>query len=65
MLDSILILIILSLFLGTGVWLFFIYTVKRGDFEDPEGPKYRMLDEDDPPPKPPEKPNSSQGPSDS
>lgn len=65
MLDSILILIILSLFLGTGVWLFFIYTVKRGDFEDPEGPKYRMLDEDDPPPEPPEKPNSSQGPSDS
>lgn len=47
MLDSILMLIILSLFLGTGVWLFFIWAVKKGEFDDIEGPKYRMLDDDD------------------
>jgi cbb3-type cytochrome oxidase maturation protein len=46
MLDSILMLIILSLFLGTGVWLFFIWAVKKGEFDDVEGPKYRMLDDD-------------------
>lgn len=47
MLKSIIILIILSLFIGTGAWLFFIWTVKRGDFDDVEGPKYRMLDDED------------------
>jgi cbb3-type cytochrome oxidase maturation protein len=46
MLDSILLLIILSLCLGTGVWLFFIWAVKKGEFDDVEGPKYRMLDDD-------------------
>ena len=52
MIQSILILIILSLCIGTGAWLFFLWAVKRGDFEDIEGPKFRMLDEDDemPPP---------------
>ena len=43
MFDSILMLIILSLFL---VWLFFIWAVKKGEFDDVEGPKYRMLDDD-------------------
>lgn len=52
MLKSIVILIILSLCIGTGAWLFFIWTVKRGDFDDVEGPKYRMLDDDEPPPVP-------------
>ena len=47
MFKSILILIILSLFLGTGAWLFFIWSVKKGDFDDIERPKYRMLDDDD------------------
>lgn len=47
MLKSVLILIILSLCVGTGAWLFFVWTVKRGDFDDVEGPKYRMLDDDD------------------
>jgi cbb3-type cytochrome oxidase maturation protein len=49
MLDSLLLLIVLSLFLGTGVWLIFIWAVKKGEFDDIEGPKYRMLDDDDPP----------------
>jgi cbb3-type cytochrome oxidase maturation protein len=42
-------LILLSLALGVGAWLFFLWSVKSGQYEDPEGPKYRMLDEDEPP----------------
>lgn len=51
MLTSTIILITLSLFLGTGVWLFFIWAVKKGEFDDLEGPKHRMLEDDpeDPP----------------
>ncbi|NIQ08995.1 MAG: cbb3-type cytochrome oxidase assembly protein CcoS [Gammaproteobacteria bacterium] len=45
---------ILSLCIGTGAWLFFIWTVKRGDFDDVEGPKYRMLDDEDDETRPPE-----------
>jgi cbb3-type cytochrome oxidase maturation protein len=48
MTQSIVILIVLSLCVGTGAWLFFVWTVKRGDFDDVEGPKYRMLDDDEP-----------------
>jgi len=47
MLKSLLILIILSLFVGTGVWLCFVWAVKKGEFDDIEGPKHRMLEEDD------------------
>lgn len=47
MLKSILILIFLTFCIGTGVWLFFIYAVKKGEFDDVEGAKYRMLDDDD------------------
>ncbi|MDH3999502.1 MAG: cbb3-type cytochrome oxidase assembly protein CcoS [Desulfuromonadales bacterium] len=47
MLKSVIILILLSFCIGTAAWLFFIWTVKRGDFDDVEGPKYRMLDDDD------------------
>lgn len=45
MTQSIIILILLSFCIGTGAWLFFIWAVKRGDFDDVEGPKYRMLDD--------------------
>ena len=48
MLSSLVILIILSLFLGTGVWLVFLWAVRKGEFDDLEGPKYRMLDDDAP-----------------
>jgi cbb3-type cytochrome oxidase maturation protein len=48
MLSSTIILIILSLFIGTGVWLVFIWAVKKGEFDDIEGAKYRMLDDDPP-----------------
>ncbi len=47
MLQSIVILILLSLCVGAGAWLFFIWAVKRGDFDDVEGPKYHMLDDED------------------
>lgn len=47
MLSSLIMLIVLSLFLATGVWLFFLWAVRKGEFDDPEGPKYRMLDDDE------------------
>lgn len=40
-------LIVLSLALGLAAWLFFMWTVKSGQYDDPEGPKYRMLDDDE------------------
>ncbi len=40
-------LIVLSLALGVVAWLFFVWTVRSGQYDDPEGPKYRMLDDDD------------------
>lgn len=47
MMTTILLLIFLSFCIGTGVWLFFMYAVKKGEFDDIEGAKYRMLDDDD------------------
>lgn len=44
---STLALIFLSLCVGAGVWLVFLWAVRRGEFDDPEGPKYRMLDDED------------------
>lgn len=43
---TIFVLIFLSFCIGTGVWLLFIFSVKRGAFDDIEGAKYRMLDDD-------------------
>jgi cbb3-type cytochrome oxidase maturation protein len=40
-------LIALSLVLGVAAWLFFLWTVRSGQYDDPEGPKYRMLDDDE------------------
>ncbi len=44
---SILLLIFLSFCIGTGVWFFFIHAVKKGEFDDIEAAKYRMLDDDE------------------
>lgn len=46
MLKSTIILIILSSCVGIGAWLFFIWAVNKGAFDDVEGPKYRMLADD-------------------
>jgi len=53
--QSTLTLILLSLFLGAGAWLIFLWAAKRGEFDDLEGPKHRMLEEDDHPLPPPPK----------
>ncbi len=44
---SLFILIILSLIIGIGAFLLFLYASKKEQFDDIEGPKYRMLDDDD------------------
>jgi cbb3-type cytochrome oxidase maturation protein len=46
MFSSTITLIILSIFIGTAAWLVFIWAVKKGQFDDIEGPKYRMLEDD-------------------
>jgi cbb3-type cytochrome oxidase maturation protein len=40
-------LVVLSLALGVLAWLLFLWTVRSGQYDDPEGPKYRMLDDDE------------------
>ncbi|HYQ81421.1 MAG TPA: cbb3-type cytochrome oxidase assembly protein CcoS, partial [Anaeromyxobacteraceae bacterium] len=30
-------------------WLFFLWSVRSGQYDDPEGPKYRMLDDEEEP----------------
>ncbi len=55
-------LILLSLSLGAGAWLLFVWSVKSGQYEDPEGPKYRMLEEDDPPQAAPPRPPAAAPP---
>jgi cbb3-type cytochrome oxidase maturation protein len=45
--SSIIALILLSLVLGCGCWLVFIWAVQKGEFDDVERPKHRMLDDDD------------------
>lgn len=42
-------LIAISLALGIAAWLGFLWAVRSGQYDDPEGPKYRMLDDDDEP----------------
>ena len=42
----------IGFFVGVAGWFLFIWAVKSGQFDDPEAPKYRMLDDDDEPAKP-------------
>jgi cbb3-type cytochrome oxidase maturation protein len=44
---SIFILIFLALIIGVAAWLVFLWATKSGQFDDIEGPKYRMMDDDD------------------
>ena len=45
--DSLFLLIFLMLSLGFAGWMFFLWAVKSGQYDDVEGPKYRMMDEDE------------------
>ena len=40
-------LIFLTLMLGIGAWALFVWSVKSGQYDDMEGPKYRMLEEEE------------------
>jgi len=40
-------LIFLMLCIGVAGWLLFIWAVKSGQYDDVEGPKYRMLDDEE------------------
>jgi cbb3-type cytochrome oxidase maturation protein len=42
---SVIVLIFIALCIGVAAWLFFIWSVKSGQYDDVEGPKYRMLDD--------------------
>lgn len=44
---SMFLLIILTLGTGFVGWLFFLWAVKSGQYDDIEGPKYRMLDDEE------------------
>jgi len=46
---SITFLVVLSILLGVAAWLFFLWSVKSGQYDDVEGPKYRMLDDEEEP----------------
>jgi cbb3-type cytochrome oxidase maturation protein len=47
-------LIVVSLALGVVAWLGFVWSVRSGQYDDPEGPKYRMLHDDEAPEPPQE-----------
>jgi cbb3-type cytochrome oxidase maturation protein len=40
---------LIAISLGTGIaaWLGFLWSVRSGQYDDPEGPKYRMLEDDE------------------
>lgn len=41
------VLIFLAICVGVSAWLVFLWAVKSGQYDDVEGPKYRMFDDDD------------------
>lgn len=45
--TSLFVLILLSLVVGVSAFAWFIFSSKKDQFDDIEGPKYRMLDDDD------------------
>ncbi len=44
---SIIFLIFLTICTGVGAWLFFLWAVKSGQYDDVERPKYRMMDDEE------------------
>ena len=47
MIGSIFMLIFLTLCAGLAGWLFFLWAIKSGQYDDIEAPKYRMLDDEE------------------
>jgi cbb3-type cytochrome oxidase maturation protein len=47
MMWTMILLIFLTLSAGIAGWIFFLWAVKSGQYDDIEGPKYRMLDDDE------------------
>jgi cbb3-type cytochrome oxidase maturation protein len=47
MMGTMLLLIFLTLAIGFVGWLLFLWAVKSGQYDDIEGPKYRMLEDDE------------------
>jgi len=47
MMWSMFLLILLTMAAGFAGWLLFLWAVKSGQYDDIEGPKYRMLEDDD------------------
>lgn len=45
--TSMYLLIALTLCAGAAGWLFFLWAIKSGQYDDIEGPKYRMLDDEE------------------
>jgi cbb3-type cytochrome oxidase maturation protein len=48
---TVFLLIFITIIAGIAAWLIFLWSVKSGQYDDPERPKYRMLDDDDEKPK--------------
>jgi cbb3-type cytochrome oxidase maturation protein len=46
MMGTMLLLIFLTLAVGFVGWLLFLWAVKSGQYDDIEGPKYRMLEDE-------------------
>jgi cbb3-type cytochrome oxidase maturation protein len=47
MMWTMLLLIFLTLAVGFAGWLLFLWAVKSGQYDDIEGPKYRMLEDEE------------------
>lgn len=47
LMGSMYFLIVLTVFVGFGAWMLFLWAARNGQFDDLERPKYRMLDDDD------------------
>ncbi len=44
---TIFLLLFLTIILGLAAWLIFIWAVKSGQYDDPERPKHRMLEDEE------------------
>ncbi len=44
---TVFLLIFVVFILGMAGYLIYIWAIKSGQYDDPEGPKYRMLDDED------------------